>query len=258
MRLFFVFLLLLLGLNSFGQYKLKWTENFKLKELDKRNWNYDIGCRWYNDEQQCYTEKNHYIKKGNLHIVARNEKMQHRNYTSARITTKNKIDITYGKVEVRAKLPHGRGTWPAIWMLPTDDAYGGWPKSGEIDIMEYVGFMTDTVHASTHTDCCNHMKHTETTRRLFVPQIEKGFHTYSMEWNKDSITVAVDNKKYFAFKKTADNWSEWPFNKPFHLIINLAIGGFWGGQKGIDDSIFPQEFIIDWIKVYELDDIAEK
>jgi beta-glucanase (GH16 family) len=154
---------------------------------------------------------------------------------------------------VRAKLPAARGTWPAIWMLPVDFGSVAWPKCGEIDIMEHVGYDPNRVHGTLHTEAFNHIKGTQKTSILSLPTATEEFHTYSVEWSADRIAMSIDGNSYATFdKKPTDGEAEWPFDKPFYLILNLAVGGSWGGIKGIDDASFPQKFEIDYVRIYQL------
>ena len=156
-----------------------------------------------------------------------------------------------------AKLPSGRGTWPAIWMLPSQRSYGegGWPDNGEIDIMEHVGFDPDVVHASIHTRAYYHSIGTQKTAKVKIPTARTGFNVYTVEWSAGEIRGYVNDEHYFTFqnerlKDPAKDYKQWPFDKPFHLILNLAVGGAWGGAQGIDDSIWPQRMEVDYVRVY--------
>ncbi len=239
-------------------WKLVWADEFDKNGLpDTTRWNYDTrgnSYGWGNNEAQWYTvarQENARIENGILKITAIKEPTQGKNYSSARLTTKNKGDWKYGKIEVRAKLPAGNGTWPAIWMLPTEYKYGDWPKCGEIDIMEHVGFDPDTVFSTVHTGKFNHMIGTQVGKRTGLPTATTEFHVYTTEWDENEIRSYVDGKHYFAFKNNGEGFEEWPFDQPFHLILNLAIGGGLGGQKGIDDSKFPHTFEIDYVRIYQ-------
>ena len=154
-------------------------------------------------------------------------------------------------VNVRAKLPTGRGTWPAIWTLGTNIREVGWPTCGEIDIMENVGFNPDTIHANIHTKKYNHVRKTAKGSTIKVSKPYEKFHIYAIEWSEDRIDFFVDKNKYFTFENEKSGQDAWPYDKPQYLILNTAIGGTWGGQKGIDDSIFPQKYYIDYVRVYQ-------
>jgi beta-glucanase (GH16 family) len=140
--------------------------------------------------------------------------------------------------------------WPAVWMMPTDSK-AGWPACGEIDIMEYVGHEPDTIHGTVHTADYNHVKKTQKGSRTRLEKPYEGFHVYAMEWDAESIRFYVDETLYFTFKNEGKGSSTWPFDKPFYLKLNSAVGGGWGGQKGIDESIFPQKYSIDYVRVYQ-------
>ena len=241
--------------------KLVWSDEFSKAGLpDSTKWGYDKGrgcpqnCGWGNHELQYYTwnrSENARIENGNLIIEARKEKFEDCNYTSARLVTKNKGDWKYGRMEIRAKLPAGTGMWPAIWMLPTQWKYGGWPTSGEIDIMENVGYWPDTVIGTVHTDAYNGMKGTQKTKGVQRKDISSAFHVYAIEWNADSIAFFVDNEKYHVFANDKSGVAGWPFDQDFHLLLNVAVGGDWGGKFGVNDAIFPQQMQVDYVRVYQ-------
>ena len=243
-------------------YTLVWDDDFDNSEIDLNKWNFEIGTGdwgWGNNEAQYYTNdpENAYIEDGNLIIQAVHENYGGMNYTSARLTTKNKGDWRYGKLEIRAKLPTGIGTWPAIWMLPTDWVYGGWPESGEIDIMEHVGYNPNWIHGTIHTDAYNHMDGTQLGGQIHINDASSNFHIYSIVWSDESIKWYVDDIQFYDFyNDQQDDFTTWPFNQDFHLILNLAIGGTWGGQQGIDDSAFPAQFKIDYVKIYEASQLS--
>jgi len=253
---FLLLLVWLYPLKFYAQnYELVWSDEFDYNGLpDSTKWSYDIGGNgWGNQELQYYTNarsENARVENGYLIIEARNETYQNSNYTSARLVTKNKGDWLYGKVEVRAKIPGGKGAWPAIWMLPTNWVYGGWPKSGEMDIMEYVGYDKGVIHATVHTEAYNHSLGTQKGNSITINDVETVFHNYSMEWTEDKIMFFVDDTKYFTFYKK-NGYQYWPFDKTFHLLLNIAVGGSWGGAQGIDNSIFPIKMYVDYVRVYQ-------
>ena len=148
-------------------------------------------------------------------------------------------------------LPKGRGLWPAIWLLPTDWKYGSWPKSGEIDLMEHVGYAPDTVHGTVHTQSFNHVKKTQVGKSVKVENLYDQYHLYASEWFADHIDIYVDDQLYFTFKNSGKGVDEWPFDQDFHILVNLAVGGNWGGAKGIDEMIFPASMKVDYVRVYE-------
>jgi Beta-glucanase/Beta-glucan synthetase len=257
-RSYIIFLiLLLLSIPTYSQIQVMvWNDEFSNTGLpDATRWGYDVGgSGWGNNELEYYTDsrlENARCENGNLVIEARKESYQGMNYTSARLVTSNKGDWRYGRFEVRAKLPGGKGTWPAIWMLPTTWVYGSWPSSGEIDIMEYVGYDPGNVHGSIHTEAYNHTIGTQKTSTYSVPDAETAFHTYAIEWTTEKIDFFVDDVKYFSFTNEHTGYKVWPFDQPFHFILNLAVGGDWGGAEGVDPNIWPQQMVVDYARVYQ-------
>jgi beta-glucanase (GH16 family) len=220
--------------------------------LDPAKWGFEIGYL-RNDEKQYYTSRSENVRAegGNLVIEARKEAYQGYAYTSASVNTRRRFEFQYGRVEVRAKLPTGNGTWPALWMLGTNIDQVGWPACGEIDIMENVGFDPLRILGSVHTAAYNHTIGTQKTANVTVANPWEDFHVYAMEWYTDHIDVFVDGQKYFTFRNEGTGSRAWPFDKPQYLLLNLAIGGSWGGQKGIDDSRFPHRYLIDYVRIYQ-------
>lgn len=240
---------------SKGEWHLLWSDEFNYNGLpDSTKWGYDIGGHgWGNNEKQHYTEKrlqNARVENGVLTITAIKENFQGAAYTSARLVTKNKGDWKYGRIETKAKLPRGRGIWPAIWMLPTDWKYGDWPASGEIDIMEHVGYMPDSVYATVHTGAYNHSIGTQKGTQTFRSDLPDAFHVYTLEWNENEITIFIDDELYFTYSNEKKTYREWPFDQRFHLLLNIAVGGNWGGKMGIDETIFPAAMQLDYVRVY--------
>ncbi len=231
---------------------LVWSDEFnETGAPDEDKWGYDIGGNgWGNQELQNYTDSrtNSFVKDGKLIIKALK---QNGNWTSARLVTKDKGDWLYGRVEVKAKLPAGKGTWPAVWMLPTDWEYGGWPKSGEIDIMEHVGYEMGKIHGTIHTEAYNHSIGTQLGGTIGVNNVASQFHIYAISWTEDEIVWYVDGEEYYRINNPDKTYKEWPFNKRFHLILNLAIGGTWGGAQGIDPSLEEATMEIDYVRVYK-------
>jgi beta-glucanase (GH16 family) len=231
--------------------KLVWEENFNKPTLDESVWNFELGngcpnlCGWGNNERQVYTNHNHEIIDGKLIILARKEGDV---YTSTRITTQDKKVFQYGRIEVSAKLPLGNGLWPAFWMLGENISKVGWPKSGEIDILEYVTKEPQIVFTSLHTEDSH--GNTINTKKTKIEGIEEGFHIYAIDWTSDKIDFFVDGTLVYNFQPIDKNENTWPFDQPFYLIVNLAIGGNMGGTT-VDDSVLPQKFVIDYIKVYQ-------
>ncbi|MEW6653875.1 MAG: glycoside hydrolase family 16 protein [Bacteroidota bacterium] len=239
-------------------YELVWADEFNYTGLpDPKKWGYDVGGHgWGNQELQYYTnsrKENARVENGKLIIEAKLEKFESSSFTSARLVTKNRGDWTYGRFEIRAKVPYGKGTWPAIWMLPTiwNLGNGGWPDNGEIDIMEHVGYNPNVIHASIHSNKYNHTKGTQKTGTINIPDAVGAFHNYIIEWTKDSIKAFVNDKHYFTVVNEQRGWEFWPFFKDFHLILNIAVGGTWGGAQGIDAAVFPQKMEVDYVRVYK-------
>lgn len=246
-------------------YELVFADEFNEGTLpDPAKWSYDThrnAVGWYNNELQYYSAEraeNARIENGALVITARKEDMASarlsdfggQKYTSTRLTTQGRAAWTYGFYEVRAKLPCGRGTWPAIWMLP-EDPNVEWPEGGEIDIMEHVGYEPGVIHHSVHTKAFNFGKGTQKTTSHELPTACDAFHRYQLLWTPDMLVFAVDDAPRFAFKKTREGQARWPFNADMHLLLNIAVGGDWGGRKGVDDSAFPQSMVIDHVRVYQ-------
>lgn len=241
---------------SAQQRKLVWSDEFNYQGLpDTTKWSYETGGHgWGNNEKEFYTAnrpENARVGNGVLTIEARKENWDSMHYTSARLATKNKGDWKYARMEVRAQLPAGQGVWPAIWMLPTKWSYGGWPHSGEIDIMENVGYMPDSVFGSIHTGAYNHVMHTQRTKGLYFNDLSKSYHIYAIDWTADGVRFLVDDQPYLYFANEHKGSEEWPFDQAFHLLLNLAVGGNWGGLHGVDDRIFPQRMLVDYVRVYQ-------
>jgi len=236
-------------------YELVWHDEFNEKTLNTSQWNFVInGKGGGNNELQYYTNshQNLYLKGGHLFIVARKQSHKGKSYTSARINTKGKEMWKYGRFEVRAKLPKGRGTWPAFWLLGEDIGKVGWPACGEVDIMESVGYDPFWNHGSIHTP--SSYGSTVNTSKIKVPDGQSRFHVYGVTWTPHKISFYVDDpaKPYYTYDPKIKNASTWPFNKPLFMILNLAIGGNWGGKMGVDNSIFPALMEIDYVRVYKL------
>jgi beta-glucanase (GH16 family) len=233
--------------------KLVWSDEFDYEGApDQKKWAYDApdAGKW-NEELQVYTSlrANSLVKDGFLIISAIKDKAG--KWTSARLFTKNRADWTYGYFEIRAKLPPGKGTWPAIWMMPSRDTYGSWPDSGEIDIMEFVGFEPDKIHTSAHTKKFNHRIKTQQTRAAFIQGVCSDFHTYAVEWSPKGLFWYVDDKPFYYFLNENKGSGEWPFDKPFFIILNVAMGGIWGGMNGMDPKMDRADMVIDYVRVYQ-------
>lgn len=235
-------------------YALIWSDEFNAgNSPDGAKWTYDIGTGsngWGNSESQHYTNRpaNVSVTNGVLRINALRENFSGSNFTSARIKTQNRFSFTYGKVEVRAKLPTGRGTWPAIWMLGNNITSVGWPACGEIDIMEHVGNSQDVIHHSLHTP--SSFGNTQNTFKKTIPEVSTKFHVYSVEWTAESIVFSVDNQPKYTYKPSVKNLSTWPFDAPQFIILNVAMGGTFGGA--IDPAFQTSTMEVDYVRVYQV------
>jgi len=242
-------------------YEMVWNDEFETDGmLDPLKWEYLIGNGsdygipgWGNNELQYYTndEKNVNIADGILTITATTEGYSSYGYTSGRVRTKDLGDFQYGIVEVCAIMPDTLGTWPAIWMLPTDSPYGGWPNGGEIDIMEAVGFETDTVHFNIHTKNDNWGTSRSIGAYSNINNIATEYHRYGVKWLEDEIIFYVDGIEQFSYIPVADSFEYWPFDSEFHLLLNIAVGGAWGGQRGILDGDWDDSMYVDYVRVYQ-------
>jgi beta-glucanase (GH16 family) len=236
------------------QSTVSWSDEFDTDGApDPNKWTYDVGgSGWGNNELEYYTNttNNAVIKNGILTITAKKEPFGGMNYTSSRLVSKNGSDMLYGRIEVKAKIPAGTGTWPAIWMLPNDYAYGAWPNSGEIDIMEHVGYDPNNIHFSVHNQLFN--SGNSKTSTLNIPTATTDFHVYRADWTPTAIKGYYDDKLVFTYANDGKGWAGWPYDKPFHVLLNLAIGGNWGGVKGVDDTIFPAAMQVDYVRFYKM------
>ncbi|WP_337661026.1 glycoside hydrolase family 16 protein [Erythrobacter sp. Alg231-14] len=246
-------------------YELVWSDEFDNPGLpDPERWAYDTFRNeqgWFNNEKQYYSadrEKNARVEDGNLIIEAHEEELDpsvypdwgEQEYSSARLITKGLGDWTYGFFEVRAKLPCGVGTWPAIWMLPSDPDIE-WPAGGEIDIMEHVGFEPGVIHHSIHTTAFNFSRGTQMTTEHELPDACDAMHKYQLLWTADFMVFGVDDRPKFLFNKESTKRSRWPFDRPQHLLLNIAVGGSWGGQRGVEAEAFPARMEVDYVRVYQ-------
>jgi beta-glucanase (GH16 family) len=240
------------------EWKLTWADEFDVNGLpDSAKWSFETKGNvygWGNNELQFYTEKeagNAFVENGILKIVAKQDSIEGKGYTSARLITHNKASFTYGRMEIRAKLPAGRGLWPAIWMLGDNIHEKGWPLSGEIDIMEHVGYEKDSIYGTIHSDSYNHIKKTEKTKAIFLADPYTDFHIYGIEWTPEKIEFFVDEQVYNTVINEHLSEKEWPFDQPFYFILNLAVGGNWGGKMGVDETVFPATMEVDYVRVYQ-------
>jgi beta-glucanase (GH16 family) len=235
-------------------YHLVWQDEFNGTALSSSDWNYETGGDgWGNNELEYYTSgnKNAYLLNGNLVIEAKKEDMGNRHYTSARITTAGKHEFLYGRIDIRAKLPVQPGMWPALWMLGNDIGSRGWPYCGEIDIMELVGKNPRQVVGSFHWQQDDSSNGTINNRYdLTGSDFSKDFHVYSLIWEKDQYQILVDNKVYVTTGPSGIKAAYNPFNHPFYLLFNVAVGGDWPGPPD-SSTVFPQKMLVDYIRVYQ-------
>ena len=248
-------------------YQLVWSDEFNTPgKPDPEKWSYETGFI-RNLEEQIYTKrkKNVRIKNGKLELVARKEDFKNEyfdpeiqnyrfntasaNYTSGSIHTRGKFEFKYGRIDVRAKLPKGNGIWPAIWMLGANFEEIEYPLAGEIDIMEHVGKEPGKIHGTLHFPWPNKQGIKSNGGTITVENPSENYHIYSLIWDKDKIEFLVNNESYHSFKIEKAREDRNPFRKPFYIILNLALGGNWAGE--IDPEIFPQKFLIDYVRVYK-------
>ncbi|KAF0106454.1 MAG: licheninase [Hyphomonadaceae bacterium] len=242
-----------------ANYELVWADEFDQNGLPTpNNWSYDTGLNkrgWHNREKQYYSQaklENSRVENGNLIITARRERLENapdfggQNYTSARLVSRGKREFTYGFIEARAKMPCGAGTWPAIWMLGNQ---GTWPAMGEIDIVEHVGKRPNETSSALHMTA-HHSSH-PIGAHISVPSACSEFHNYQVLWTPQKIEFFVDGQKFNSYANDGrNNDATWPYHRPQFLILNLAIGGDLGGQ--VDDTIFPRELLIEYVRVYQI------
>ena len=258
---------------------LRWADEFDGAELESRFWSVDEWpARKVNDEDQAYVNapENLRLEDGKLIIEAHQVSGGDALYHSGRIHSAGKLDFMYGRLDVRAKLPSGQGVWPAIWLLPTHpyryaticdartpDWQGNancdaWPNSGEIDLMEHVGFEPGVVHGTVHTKGYYWVEGNQHKGSIVLQDLAEEFHIYTLQWTPDRMDMLVDGLRYFTYTRDDEGWRQWPFDHSFHVIMNLAVGGMWGRAGGpIDDSIFPQRMVVDYVRIYDMNQIAE-
>jgi beta-glucanase (GH16 family) len=243
--------------------KLLWSDEFNYTgQPDPKKWTYELGASgWGNDELQYYTNniKNAYVKDGMLNVVAINEphpgtntakkrvdqKILSNMFTSARLVTKGKVTFKYGRFEIRAKLPITKGTWSAFWLYGRGESYS------EIDIMENVGYESELVWFSAHSESGKADPNRHHTSSITIKDTSTEFHIYSMDWTPDYIIGYVDGVEYFSLYKNKIDPKYWHFDDGMFLIINLAVGGSWGGYEGVDKAGYPQSILVDYVRVYE-------
>jgi len=238
---------------------LIWADEFNDSNINEDKWNFEIGTGgwgWGNGEYQYYTSRpeNAFIQNGKLIINALNENYQGSSYTSARMTSKNKGDFLYGKIKARIKVPSAGGTWPAFWLLPTQSVYGGWPASGEIDIMEHYGcdnMNENNPFSTVHNNIYNwNGGAPPTSYAQYIPTATTDFHVYEMIWSEDKIDFYIDEQYSGTYFKTSDSWQQWPYDQEYFIILNLAIGSHYMACD-VEDDLFPQQLEIDYVRVFQ-------
>jgi len=236
-------------------YTLVWQDEFdKGTELNGDNWTHEVkGSGWVNNELQNYV--NHKTPDGNLVTEIRGGKLritalkENGKVYSGRVYAKVKEGWTYGYIEASIKLPKGKGTWPAFWMMPVN--FRSWPADGEIDIMEEVGYHPNYVSSSLHANAHVHSNGTQITHEMLCQGAEDEFHTYAIKWTHENITTYVDGKVQLSYDNKGKGRDDWPYDDPFYVIFNLAWGGDWGGAQGVDESALPATMEIDYVRVFQ-------
>ena len=248
-----------------SNWEMLWSDEFDGEDLDLSKWN-RLSWRpgWVNNELQAYTERdtNIFLESGFLVLQGLidpgfsgtdyNGNDYNADYTSGRVNTDGKFSTTYGRFDIRAKLPKGKGSWPAIWMLGESINSIGWPDCGEIDIMEHVGYDEGMIHGSIHTEEYNHMYNTQRSGSKYIENVTSTFHVYSLEWSPFYLRYLIDDEPFFfVYNDSKGDNSKWPFDDPHYIILNLAIGGDWGGVQGISTSDFPMRMMVDYVRVFK-------
>ncbi len=240
-----------------GKYKLVWSDEFDGSELDESSWNYEIGdgcpkiCGWGNKQKQYYTRENTEVREGKLIITAREEEKGGYDYTSSRIQSAGKREFRFGRIDIRAKMPIGKGMWPALWMLGASRYDIGWPKCGEIDILELAGNQPSLAQGTVHYQGRKWRKLNKAYYELEEGTFADDFHIYSLDWEKDRMAWLVDDLKYYEITRDSVDSDRYPFNDPFYFIINLAVGGSWRAGNPDSTTVFPQTLEVDYIRVYQ-------
>jgi len=245
-------------ITQYEGYELVWNDEFSYEGLpDSTKWAYDTEgneAGWGNNEAQYYTDsrlENASVSDGKLHVTVQHEQFEGKEYTSARLMTKQAWK--HGKFEMSAKLPDARGSWCAFWMMPEGWSFndGGWPNVGELDIVEHLGHDKGVIHASAHSKNHQWWEGTEVTTTAKVDSITEKFHKYTFEWDETEVKAFVDDKQFFSYKNEGEGMDSWPYVKPFYMLLNVAVGGEWGEKYGIDDAAFPQSMVVDYVRVYK-------
>ncbi len=233
--------------------KLIFSDEFNSEVLNSEFWQFDLGdgcpdlCGWGNQELEHYTENNHKLEDGKLIITASLEADS--SFHSTRIKSKDKFEFTYGFIEMRAKLPQGKGVWPAFWLLGANIDEVGWPKCGEIDVMEFAGKDSDKIHTTLHTQESHGQS--VNTKIHTLENLSTEFHTYAANWTEDYIDFYIDEQLVYQFTPTdLSDEDSWPFHHDFFILLNFAVGGSFAGHE-IDYNAFPQQYVVDYVKVWQ-------
>lgn len=235
-------------------WRLVWSDEFNGPKLDESKWIFQVERPGtVNGATQNYVghrSENARVENGYLVIEGRRDWYQGYEYSSSQLKTQGKAKWTYGRMEARIKVPGGRGTWPAFWMMP-DQCHGPWPSCGEIDIMEHVGYDSDNFHSGAHSAAYNWTKGNQKMAAKHVPGGDGAFHVHAIEWFSDRIDFYLDGQHYHTYRNEKSGFDAWPFDRNFFIILNLAIGGNWGGAQGIDPNIWPRKMLVDYVRVYQ-------
>lgn len=239
-------------------YSLVWQDEFNGSSLNTTDWTVEGGdgcpniCGWGNNELEYYTnrDENLFFQDGKMIIEARKEIFSGKNYTSSKIISRNKKTFKFGRIDIRAVLPKGKGIWPAFWLLPQANVYGGWPTSGEIDMMEMVGHEANKVYGTVHYGPGPNSTQISRSTVLSSGVYNDQFHVYSIEWKQDQIKWFIDGVLFSTVNKTELTSGIYPFNEQFYFIINLAVGGNWPGSPD-GTTIFPQWLVVDYVRVFQ-------
>ncbi|MBP7238743.1 MAG: family 16 glycosylhydrolase [Saprospiraceae bacterium] len=243
---------------SYDGYTLKWADEFDGETLNTADWTFEIGdgcpnnCGWGNNELQYYREDNTSIVDGHLVITAKEQNFGNHDYTSSRLVTKGKRQFKFGRIDIRAALPEGKGLWPALWMLGSNVDAVGWPASGEIDIMELTGDLPNRVVGTVHYGA-NLGDHQQNTNALYLSgtdNFQDAFHVFSINWENNLIEFLVDDVVFHTITPASLNGATYPFNKNFFFIFNVAVGGNFPGSPD-SSTPFPQHMIVDYIRVFQ-------
>jgi beta-glucanase (GH16 family) len=250
----FAALLFLTATQSFAAWDLVWSDEFDsyTGTPDKTKWRIQVGPSMVNNEAQYYSDrtKNIEVKDGNMYIRTYKEAFGGRQYTSGRLDTETKVWWTYGRFEIKAKIPGGKGSWPAFWTLGHEcDKNGGWPNCGEIDIMEYAGKNPNKINTTMHMRDVNYRLGNNPHGSITLPDVHNTFNIYALEWFKDRLDIYVNSTKILTYKNDGKGFGTWPYTNPQYIILNTALGGGYGGP--IDDAIFPIQWTIDYVRVYK-------